>query len=337
VNAGLALYTDRVVLKGRYSDAGGSGLSRVFISIVNDTGKHVESSPIELAPADSLFSRVVTLVKGANTIMLHAVDRAGNTDSAVIAVTVYDPKATERIDRAGGTVRGDDGATVSVPKDALLSSVEITIVRVNAIDQPKPLDASMKLLNVCHDFGPDGLTFRKPVVLSLAYNEADLDKDQNKKRDIDPMKLAVVFWDGKTWRTAGVSSVDTVRRTVTVSVNHFTMYDLAEVTAAVPEKVVAYWTANPVKSGSGSYFMYGVPARGTVSLRILDMAGHVVREMIPDKTTAEPANQLYSVAWNGCNVSDRFAGAGLYVYVFKYQNDDTKAITIIRKPVGLLR
>jgi hypothetical protein len=337
VTAGPALYTDRVILKGRYSDAGGSGLSRVFISIVNDTGRHVESSPIELGPADSLFSRVVTLVKGLNTIMLHAIDRAGNTDSAVIAVTVYDPKATAEVDRDGGTVRGDDGAAVAVPKDALLSPIEITIVRVSAMEQPKPIDASMKLLNVCHDFGPSGLTFRKPVLLTLTYNEADLDKDQDNKRDVDPAKLAVVFWDGKTWRTAGVSTVDTLQRTVTAAVNHFTMYDLAEVTSASVDKLTAYWTANPVKATSGSYFMYGVPENGTVSLRVLDMAGNVVRELIPDKTPARPANQLYSVAWNGRNVADRFAGVGIYVYVFRYQSDATGKTTIIRKPVGLLR
>ena len=32
-----------------------------------------------------------------------------------------------------------------------------------------------------------------------------------------------------------------------------------------------------------------------------------------------------------------FAGAGLYVYVFKFESSDGKAEKLIRKPVGLVR
>jgi hypothetical protein len=43
------------------------------------------------------------------------------------------------------------------------------------------------------------------------------------------------------------------------------------------------------------------------------------------------------VGWRGQNVSERFAGAGLYVYVFTYKDTATGKTTIIRKPVGLLK
>ncbi len=61
-----------------------------------------------------------------------------------------------------------------------------------------PLNKTLTLLNVAHDFGPNGTVFRKPVQLTLPYTAADLDQDQDGRCDIDPAKLIVVFWDGGT-------------------------------------------------------------------------------------------------------------------------------------------
>lgn len=329
----LKTYFDKLVMKGSYSDPGGAGLAAVFVAVRNDSGKHVNNSPIDLSLSDSLFSRVIHLVPDTNRITLSAADHAGNDTSVTVTVVYLEPKATKVVDAKGGEVESPDGAGVVVPKHALLGPVEITITKVDPIEQPKPLDPDLVLLNVGHDFGPDGAAFRKPVTLTLAYTEADLDKDQDGARDIDPLKLTMVFWDGETWRSAGKAEVDTAERTVSVAVNHFTMYDLAVNNGERPRKLKVYWTHNPVRAGKGSFFTYEIPKEGKVSLRILDLAGDLVYTVIPFETTKEAGS--HSEAWYGQNVSERFAGAGLYVYVFTY-NDGSKS-TVIRKPVGVLK
>lgn len=334
---GLSLtYFDKLVLKARYSDAGGSGLSRVFVTVLNDSGDHVNNSPIELSTEDTMeVSRIVNLVPGVNFVTMTARDHSGNETVVADTVEYREPKATAVLTREGGTLTSPDGAAVEVPKDALLSPVEITITKVLPIDQPKPLDEDLVLLNVAHDFGPDGTVFRKPVTITLPYTEADLDKDQDGEAEIDPTKLAVVFWNGTTWRRVGEpDTIDTVNRLVTVSVNHFTMYDLAVDNGEKPKKLRAYWTQNPVKRSGGAEFAYELPKDGKVSLHILDLAGDVVYRFV--NMDGGAGKHEGEVVWTGQNVSGQFAGSGLYVYVFTYVPDGENKPTIIRKPVGLL-
>jgi hypothetical protein len=295
----------------------------------------VYNSPVVLAPEDSVFSSVIMLVPGKNRIMLHATDAAGNMDSSITEVTYYEPKQTAAVGSLGGNVKSPDGAGVIIPAKALLSTVEITITKVDPGKEPKPLNSSVKLLNVCHEFGPDGIVFRMPVALTLSYTDADLDKDQDGIKDVNPLNLSIVFWDGKTWRVAGKPLIDTTTGTVQVMVNHFTMYDLAEVKQTIPTDLVTYWSSNPVKSSTGAYFTYSVPSAGSVGLWILDMAGNPVVELIKSKTPVN-AGQQSPVKWSGSNVSEHFAGAGIYVYVFTYTDGSGKT-TVIRKPIGLLR
>ncbi|GAF75591.1 unnamed protein product, partial [marine sediment metagenome] len=324
-----------LILRGEYSDEGGSGLSRVFVSVKNDSGDNVNNSPIDLSPKDSIFSRIINLVPGVNLITLEAKDNAGNKTSRYETVNYIEPKATKVIGKNGGTVKSPNGVSVVIPQYALLKSKEITITKVDPIDEPEPVNPNVRLLNVAHDFGPDGLTFRKPITITLSYTEANLDIDQNGVNDFDPNKFTIVFWDGETWLNAGKATVDPVKRLVSVSVNHFTIFDIAEYNTTAPSELITYWTHNPVKSQDGSHFFYEIPEGGNVSLAIVDLAGDLVYRLI-GKGTYVGAGR-YSVGWYGQNVSERFAGAGLYVYVFIYRRTSTGKSTIIRKPIGLLK
>ncbi len=332
---GDVTYFDKLVLRGTYSDSGGSKLSRVFISVKNDSGNHVNNSPIELSPKDSGYSRIINLVPGTNFIALEARDNAGNKAARHDTITYIEPKATKVVGKNGGTVQSPNGVTVYIPQHALLKSKEITITKVDPIDEPEPLSPDVQLLSVPHEFGPDGLTFRKPITITLSYTDADLDVDQDGVNDFDPTKFTIVFWDGETWLNAGNAKVDQVNRLVTVTVNHFTMFDIAQVETSVSSELIGYWTHNPVKSGTGSNFMYKVPSTGTVSLSIIDLAGDLVCKLIPKGTTAYAGREI-PFKWSGANVADRFAGAGLYVYVFTYTDLSGKS-TVIRKPIGLLK
>ncbi len=327
-------YFDKLIIKGKYSDAGGSGLGRVFITVVNDSGDNVNNSPIELSVKDSLFSRILNLVPGNNLITVTAIDRAGNSISDRDTVNYIEPKVTKIISETGGTVASPNGVSVVIPANALYGSEEITVTKVDPIDQPEPVASEVKLLNVAHEFGPDGTTFKKDVTVTLTYTEANLDPDQDGERDFDPANFALVFWDGETWQSTGKATVDTVAMTVSVKVNHFTMYDIAQVTGEDITELKAAWTHNPVSAEGGSHFKFKVPENGTADLYIIDLAGDLVTRILKSKPVI--ADQVYTAEWRGANVSGIFAGAGLYVYVFKYTDSDGEE-TLIRKPVALVK
>lgn len=327
-------YNERIILRGGYSDAGGSGIARAVIEMKNSDGDYVNNSPIELSVEDSLFSRILVLVPGQNSVVFTLFDNAGNSVSDTTTITYIEPKATKKITNKGGVLTSQNGVSVSIPSGALLSDEEITITKVPTIDLTEPEDDRINLLGVAHEFGPDGTTFRKPVTITLTYTEADLDRDMDGVQDVDPSKFGLVFWDGESWQNAGKAIVDTVNRRISVTVNHFTVYDIAELDIATPTELIYYWSKNPVKVAEGSFFNYRLPTAGTVSLKILDLAGDVVYQIIADETLVDAG--YHSVEWRGQNVSERFAGPGIYVTLFTYTpTGGTKEI--IRKPLGLLK
>ncbi len=326
------VYVAKVLISGTFSDAGGSSMHSVELVVRNDSNGHVNSSPDGIPLLDGKFRRIVHLVPGKNRIVLNGRDRAGNRDSTVAQLTYIVPKETKIVKVDGGSVFGANGSGVQIPSNALYKPEEITVRAASALDQPKPLDPKMRLLGVPYEFGPDGTVFRQPVTVTLAYTDADLDTNQNGKADFNPDKFSIVFWNGTTWVSAGDSRVDKTKRTVSVSVNHFTLFDIVQDDNAPPAKLVTFWNRNPIVGRSE--FIYKVPKPGKVSLQILDMAGDLVHQLVRPNT---PVETLGSVQWDGANVSGRFAGAGLYIYVFRYESDDGGTREIIRKPIGLAR
>lgn len=326
------VYVSRVLVTGAYSDSGGSGMRSLRLTVRNAESDHVNSSPEAIPLVDGAFRRLVELVPGANRIDVIGADRAGNLDTATATLTYVVPKESRLVDGKGGEVMGADGSGVSIPAGALSSAKEITVRVVDESEEPKPLDQAIRLVGIPHEFGPDGSVFPTPVTVTLRYTEADLDRDQDGRPDFDENKLTVVFWNGRSWIKAGDAVVNRAARTVSVAVNHFTLFDLAEDGAAASASVVAFWDRNPVPGQAE--FIYKVPAAGKVSLHVLDMGGDLVKTLI---TPGTPVSSAGSVRWDGSNVRGTFAGAGLYVYVFKYSSGDGKVEKMIRKPVGLVR
>ncbi len=326
------VYTPRIRLKGTFSDSGGSGLREVKITVHNDSGNPVNDSPIAVPLDAGEFSRLVYLVPGLNTIRLISSDWAGNSSTMEARITYVLPRETRLIGLSGGQVAMANGSGVTIPSDALYKPTEITARRMDPSEQPKPLDGGVRLLGVPHDFGPDGTVFRRPVTVTLAYTEADLDTNQDGRADFNENELTMVFWNGSSWVSAGDVTRDTGANRISVQSNHFTIYDLAATTNTASNKLVAYWNANPIVERSE--FIYRAPESGKVSLHILDMAGDLVRELIPSNTRVELGG---TVQWDGSNVSGRFAGAGLYIYVFRYESANGKVKELIRKPIGLAR
>jgi hypothetical protein len=331
------VYTDKVLMKGSATDAG-SGLGTIRITVRNDEGEHVNNSPMAVKPEEGEFSRILNLVPGENVITLLGVDKAGNPDSLRGTLTYILPKVTKLAAPNRETeVASPNRSKVVIPSGALHHTEEVTMRVVDPDEEPKPLNDNIQLLGVPHEFGPDGAVFRKPVTITLAYNDLDLDPDQDLTPDYAPKDLVIYFWDGSSWLQAGVPSVDEEARTVSVSVNHFTLYDIGVDTSgstAVSDEFIAYWKHNPVKKQEGSTFVINVPREGTLSMSIFDMAGDLVNRLLPEQGV-ERGN--LSPMWDGDNVNGTFAGAGLYLYVLKYESSDGSIKELIRKPVGLMK
>ncbi len=331
------VYVARVVLKGSYSDSTGSGLASAVIKVENDSGKQVNNSPISLplsegSLAEHRFSRLIYLVPGKNIVTLSVSDLAGNVSEKSALLEYRIPKVTVLATSRGAAVVSPDGSAVRIPPDALQHTREISIHATDPSMQIKPLQPGLRLMGVPREFGPDGTQFRQPVTLTLTYTDADLDPDQDGRSDFDLDKLTIVFWNGHSWVVAGDAIRDPAAKTVSVMVNHFTLFDIAEDTRPGVTELTTYWTANPIKGKSE--FVFRVPKPGKVSLHVLDMAGDLVRELIHADTRVDGAG---SVQWDGSHVGGRFAGAGLYIYVFKYTSNDGAISKLIRKPVGLVR
>ncbi|MFH0919165.1 MAG: Ig-like domain-containing protein [Fibrobacterota bacterium] len=326
------VYFERVVLSGRFGDAGGSGIESVLLRVQNDSNADVKNSPVNLSAKDTLFSRIVELVPGFNRVTVTILDKAGNRIADTALLTYIVPKVTVEITSRGGLVQAPDGAGVSIPAGALLNPLTVSIRRVDASEEPKPLDNTLRLLGTARDFGPDGTVFRKPVALTLSYSQADLDPNQDQVPDFDESKLGIYFYDGEGWRNAGVPEIDTAANTLTVNVNHFTIYDIGQVAdTAPPAKIKSFWTHNPLVLGRSSTFQYETPADATVTLKIFDLTGDLVRTVIDKKSVRAG---LHTEMWNGNNASERYAGSGLYVYIFTCETAAEKKT--VKKPIALI-
>ncbi len=329
------VYVSKVTVKGGFSDANGSGMAAAILIVLNDSGQHIQNSPLNLPISSASFSRIVPLIEGHNFIYLVALDRAGNADTVKSQINYIVPKVTQLIKTNGGALYNPNGASVLIPGGALNRPMEITIRSADPSEETKPLNPLVKLLGIPMDFGPNHTTFNGPVKVTLAYTDADLDPNQDGTPDIRPEDLTIVFWDGSTWVRAGEAKLDGSHHTLTVEVNHFTLFDLAEDKTLLSPAVVAFWNNNPIRQSHSGVFHYKLPEKGNVSLDILDMAGDLVKGLIPKGSTKNAGE--WSWEWNGDNVSGRFAGAGLYIYVFRFEPSSGKSVTLIRKPLGLVQ
>ncbi|MEK9149348.1 MAG: hypothetical protein AAB267_04805, partial [Candidatus Desantisbacteria bacterium] len=92
-----------------------------------------------------------------------------------------------------------------------------------------------------------------------------------------------------------------------------------------------YLTRNPFKLGQDTTFVFALPKPGRIWLRIFDLSGDLVRELVAGERDVKERK------WDGLNdVSDRYVGSGIYIYQFRVEYDDGK-IEQIKKPVGIVK
>ena len=84
-----------------------------------------------------------------------------------------------------------------------------------------------------YEFGPSGATFAPPLAMTLKYDPATLPSG------VSESTLYIAYWDGSQWQKLP-STIDTVTRTVTALVPHFTdLAVLGQIAAITPTTLPA--------------------------------------------------------------------------------------------------
>ncbi|MDI6752092.1 MAG: Ig-like domain-containing protein, partial [bacterium] len=298
------------------------------------------------------FRFILSLREGTNTVDIYFTDISGNTGSLTRTIFYRVPKKVQMIGSRGGVIINPNGSRIEIPEGALIGEKRIAFSLIQTADEEMvgSLDNSIIFLKTYHmlsansmllyEFTADGggYVFHQPVKVTLKYDDSNWDKDLDGVRDsdeLDETKLEAFYYDEveRVWIKVG-GVVNTVNNTVTFWANHISIFALGVDTK--PSQITGfkvYLTRNPFKLGQGTTFVFALPKPGKVTLRIFDLAGDLVREVV--------AGQHYtgesSVNWNGWNdVSDRYVGSGIYIYQFRVEYDDGKIEQIV-KPVGVVK
>ncbi len=116
------------------------------------------------------------------------------------------------IGSAGGTVTSSDGKVViTIPAGALSADTQISI-RINTASGS---------LGTPYTFAPEGITFNKPVTVTISYADADIPDGAS-----DDSILLAKQYNGYFWRALAHSMVDSNAKTVSAQVIGFSTYGL---------------------------------------------------------------------------------------------------------------
>jgi PKD repeat protein len=149
-------------------------------------------------------------------------------------------------------------------------------------------------------------TYMDSAKLSIGYSNMDVSKLNQKSMKIYYKNEISGRWDS----VGGV--VDTVKKTVTACVKHFSTYgifgvnngtEILPVTGAISAKTGMFTASTMVKGNVNFSFTLG--SESNVQMNIYDIQGSLVKNLVSGKY----AQGVYNVTWNGAsNVS-----SGLYI------------------------
>ncbi|MBN2857949.1 MAG: hypothetical protein JXN63_06075 [Candidatus Delongbacteria bacterium] len=320
------VYQKEIVIQSDYFDM---YTESIVISHKNSNGDHIGNSPIPVQITDdNSFSSSVYLTEGYNLISISVTDKSGNITLSETELTFTDPRITKVIGPDGGTVEAPDGTKVIIPEGALLSDQEISVRTVSTETLTKPYN-EIDLLNTAYVFNPENLIFHKPVTVSLAYNSYDLDPDLDGTDDFIENELEAFTLDGNTWLKLKVTGIET-GNLVSFTTNHFSVYALGN--ENIDENFKFYWTKNPFSAEETTNAVIELNGPGTLSLKIYDTSGDLVRILADERSLAGTNN----IKWDGKNDYGRYVGSGIYIYVLEYKGDDGTTKTV-RKPLGVIK
>ncbi len=330
------VYQNRILLTVSTHDTPiSTNLKAVIFDVYNNAGDIVYHKDVNKIPDELRFKNEVPLVVGFNRIVVKAIDHVGNVSVFEDTITYVVPEVSEVVGPDGDTVKAPDGTMLIIPPGALLENTEIKIKTIPPSLLPPPLDTGVVIIKAGHEITPHGIDFHKPVTLILPYTTYDLDPDHDGVMNYSPDSLTVFYYDENDWVKVGEAEVDTVHKSVSVTINHLSTFALGIDRRVPPQKVLVYLTRNPFRLSDGTTIVYQVPAPGKVTVKVYDLNGDLIRTLA--EGIEVPRAGEYSIKWYGNSDNDKFHGSGLYIYVLQYESDDGTIKKTIKKPIGIIK
>jgi hypothetical protein len=147
----------------------------------------------------------------------------GGATSGDTQATTNTSSYSKQMDTSGGTFEVTDtssplyGVKLDIPAGALSNQVSLSISVPPASPETPATFQRKSSLEV--KLGPSPLSFQKPVLVKIPYNDAEVDENN----------LVALLTNEQTgeWETAEIINLDTIKNEATVSINHFSVVSLA--------------------------------------------------------------------------------------------------------------
>lgn len=236
------------------------------------------------------------------------------------------------VNPSGATVKSSTGIKVEIPNGALDDTTTITI---DKISNPPALPDTIKGVGSAYHFGPDGLEFESPVVVTLPYTDEDL-----KNAGILNVEKLKIFYYSTTigkWQQLQVLSIDKQAKLITVSVDHFSYFQISSWTeskAAMAMEGFAglYNYPNPFNPlEGGTYLTFQLKKDAVVTIKIYDATSRLVR-ILEEDLTCTADERVTGISWDGKNDSGDLVANNVYFCVL----ESTAGERVIRK-IALIR
>ncbi|MFH1612525.1 MAG: Ig-like domain-containing protein, partial [bacterium] len=309
-----------------------SGVKTINLKIINN--KEEEFFKKEIVPVENkIIAYIPQLVEGSNNISIIAFDKISNKSETYKQTIFYKiPKNSDTIGINGGIIKSPDRTSIEIPINALQNDIKISIQTISPNLLVKPLDPQLKLVSGFRKIGPENLVFYKPVIITIPYTHSDIELSKDVSLEQEN-KLEIFCWEGQEWVRCGIEKRDVSENLISVKVNHLGIFGIGINLDPFVKKDKAFLTRNPFRLEDGTTFVIDLVKDSSITIKIYDIMGDLVRVLVKDKS--ERAGENNSYAWNGLNQFDNYVGSGIYIYRIEIKTD--KEIKKFSNLIGVVK
>ncbi len=309
---------------------------------INDDWANLKES--ELTAQDISYNGIeyISIINGidvtTNTISITYRVKINNNIILATATINVQPNLEKVIGPVGGTVEltdGDsrDGTTKVVVPSGIIDNyvkIGITLKDVNNVSAVPAATGNVMLTKtqtspiVAYEIEPSGQMFNDAVELTfLYYNTSSVLNENN---------LRVFWYDGSGWRYIG-GGVDKVKKTVSVKVNHFSLYGVFEINDESSNNVENYRPREkiitPDKDGKNDYAYFSGIMNYAAALNSNDST--VVEINIYNLKNQKIRVLSSTEIWDGLDDNGEQVENGVYIYQYKLDGKTVTGTIVVAK------